>query len=73
MFQLQSSNPALTNEQTFREFYGAMTEKSNVASLRGVVNKTTLLVGMAVVAGAGGYSLVTTFPATLMISWITAF
>ncbi len=38
---LESSNPALTNEDTFRQFYGdraGMTERADVAPDNGVVN-----------------------------------
>ena len=71
-----SSNPALTNEDTFREFYGQRDElagRANVATLKGVVNKTGLLALLAVTAGAGGYKFVASFPSLLWISAITSF
>jgi len=71
-----SSNPALTNEDTFRQFYGQRGElagRANVATLSGVVNKTGLLVFLAVTAGAGGYKFVASFPSLLWISAITSF
>jgi uncharacterized YccA/Bax inhibitor family protein len=69
----QSSNPALHNDNLFRETYGdKLGERANVVSLRGVVNKTALLVGIAVLAGAGGYKLVASVPAALWVSWICA-
>jgi len=69
--QLQSSNPALTNEDTFRQFYGdraGMAERADVVTVKGVVNKTGLLALLAVVAGAAGYTLVTKVPSLLYIS-----
>lgn len=57
--QLQSSNPALTSGDAFNEYYGEMAgiaAKPDVTTLQGVVNKTAILVGIAVVAGAGGYA-----------------
>jgi len=71
-----SSNPALTNEDTFRAFYGQRGElagRANVATLKGVVNKTGLLVLLAATAGAGGYKFVASFPSLLWISAITSF
>lgn len=71
---LQSSNPALNNGDAFEQFYGSLAEKrEEVTTLQGVVNKTTLLVGVAVVAGAGGYALVEVFPNIMWISAIAAF
>jgi len=56
--QMQSSNPALA-EDAFNEYYGDMANtsaKADVTTLQGVVNKTAILVGIAIVAGAGGYA-----------------
>lgn len=74
MFQkhLQSSNPALTNEDTFREFYGdraGLAGRSDVVTVQGVVNKTGFLALLAVAGGGAGYSLVYKVPGLL---WITA-
>ncbi len=74
--QLQSSNPALTNEDTFRQFYGdhaGMAERADVATVAGVVNKTGFLALLAVVAGGAGYALVTNVPSLLYISGFAAF
>jgi uncharacterized YccA/Bax inhibitor family protein len=58
--QLQSSNPALTSGDAFNEYYGEMAgtgQRADVTTLQGVVNKTAILVGIAVVAGSGGYAV----------------
>lgn len=58
--QLQSSNPALTGGDAFNEYYGEMAgtgQKADVTTLQGVVNKTAILVGIAVIAGSGGYAV----------------
>ncbi len=68
----QSSNPALTNDQTFEELKSVFAGESNVASLQGVVNKTGLLAVLAVSAGAGGYTLVGSVPSLLWITNIAA-
>lgn len=68
---LQSSNPALTNEDTFRHFYDA--ERADVVTVQGVVNKTGFLALLAVAAGAAGYSLVVRVPSLLWISWLASF
>lgn len=76
MFQLQSSNPALTNKDAFSEVYGKnmfAAEKSNVTTLSGVVNKTGILVAIAVAGGALGYWLVATMPSIVFISSIAGF
>ncbi len=69
----QSSNPALTNEQTFQELESVFAGESNVATLQGVVNKTGFLTLLAVSAGAGGYMLVASMPSLLWITNIAAF
>jgi uncharacterized YccA/Bax inhibitor family protein len=68
----QSSNPALNNDNAFRQLAGSAfgEERTDVATLSGVVNRTSLLISIAVVAGAGGYSLVGQM--TTSIGWITA-
>ncbi len=71
----QSSNPVLSNDETFREFYGQpgrLAERANVATVQGVVNKTGSLALLAVIAGAGGYTFVASFPSLMWISGITA-
>jgi uncharacterized YccA/Bax inhibitor family protein len=56
---LDSSNPVLARDDSFNEFYGqaAGTVRDNVTTMQGICNKTALLVGIAVVTGAGGYAL----------------
>ncbi len=66
----ESSNPALRNEDTFRQFYGRMAERADTATLQGVVNKTAILTGIAVVAGAGGYWAIGTVTA-MPIVWLS--
>ena len=68
----QSSNPALTNDQTFQELKSIFAGESNVATLQGVVNKTGFLALLAVSAGAGGYMLVASMPSLLWITNIAA-
>lgn len=63
MFRLQSSNPALKNESAFnpysyREDGADVAARPDVATMQGVVNKTILLVLIAIAAGAFGYWLV---------------
>ncbi|MHC4827312.1 MAG: Bax inhibitor-1/YccA family membrane protein [Planctomycetota bacterium] len=69
----ESSNPALRNDNVFNEVYGRLTERADTITLQGVVNRTGLLVLIAVAAGAGGYALVGTMPSILWISCIAAF
>jgi uncharacterized YccA/Bax inhibitor family protein len=70
----QTSNPALREpDRLFEKVYGDMvSRRSETASLQGVVNKTTILVGIALIAGAGGYSLVSTATSFLWITAITS-
>lgn len=72
---LQSSNPVLAQDDVFNEYYGeaAGTVRSNVTTLQGVVNKTAILVGVAIVAGAGGYAVGQLYPSAIWISAIAAF
>ncbi|MHC4419626.1 MAG: Bax inhibitor-1/YccA family membrane protein, partial [Planctomycetota bacterium] len=69
----QSSNPALRNDNAFNEVYGRFAERADTITLQGVVNRTGLLVLIAVAAGGGGYALVGTMPSILWISCIAAF
>ena len=57
-----STNPALANDDAFKQFYGKamFDERSNVATVQGVVNKTAILTGIAVAAGTVGYWIFTT-------------
>lgn len=63
----QSSNPALRNDHAFHQ--AMLGERSTSITLQGVANKTGLLVAIAIAAGAGAYSLVTTMPSLLWITW----
>lgn len=56
---LNSSNPALANGDIFHQQYGRPDTAAvpQTATVAGVVNKTSLLVGLAIVAGFGGYAV----------------
>ena len=69
----QSSNPVLNNNSSaFDEYYGKKmyAEQANVTTLQGVVNKTAILISIAVAAGAGGYWLISTGTSTSFV-WIS--
>jgi len=69
-----SSNPVLANDDAFEKYYGKSAQaQANVATIKGVVNKTALLVLIAVSAGGVGYALLPTIPSVLWISAIAAF
>ncbi len=68
MLALQSSNPVLANEHLGEVMQEAPAAPAT-ASVTGVINKTSLLVGAAVTAGAIAYSLTTTNPALTAIFW----
>ncbi|MCA9290028.1 MAG: Bax inhibitor-1/YccA family protein [Phycisphaerales bacterium] len=70
MTVLQSSNPVLTDDH-FRSAYGHMMG-SETATVNGVIHKTFVLVGLAVGAGALGYSVGQTIPAAAWISSLVA-
>lgn len=67
----QSSNPVLANNDAFEQYYGRnainANEQANVTTLQGVVNKTAILITVAVAAGMLGYWLLRQFPATPVI------
>jgi len=68
----QSSNPALRDGNTFEEYYGQIAgTRSKEATLQGVVNKTGVLVLIALAGGVGGYQLAISgvMPG---ITWISA-
>jgi uncharacterized YccA/Bax inhibitor family protein len=70
----QSSNPALANDDAFREFYGHMERtRSDTCTLQGVANKTAILVTIAVAGGIGGYLLTQSIPSLMWVSAIAAF
>lgn len=75
----QSSNPILANnDDAFSQYYGNKSflagaeAKSNVTTLQGVVNKTAILVGIAVACGAIGYSVFANYPQVYWISGIAS-
>jgi len=68
MLALQSSNPVLANEH-LGSVMGEAEASSNTATVMGVVNKTSLLVGIAVVAGSIAYALTASNPALTMVFW----
>jgi uncharacterized YccA/Bax inhibitor family protein len=70
---LQSTNPALRNDNLFNDVYGRLAGQESTITLQGVVNKTGVLVLLAVGAGAGGYALAGAMPSAVWISAITAF
>ncbi len=74
----QSSNPALANDDAFNQYYGQgmALDQPNVATVQGVINKTAILTGIAVAAGAIGYWVLSTGHIGrngLLIANITAF
>jgi len=73
--QWQSSNPVLANDDAFERYYGksAVEAQPKVATIQGVVNKTMLLVLIAVASGGAGYALLPTTPSIMWISAIAAF
>jgi len=78
MFSMQSSNPALNNQEAFNPYAYSderpvVQQRANVTTLSGVVNKTALLVLIAIAAGAVGYSLLLRFPNILWVSAIASF
>ena len=69
----QSSNPVLNNNSSaFDEYYGKKmyAEQANVTTVQGVVNKTAILISIAIAAGAGGYWLISTGTSTSFV-WIS--
>lgn len=68
MLALQSSNPVLANEH-LGSVLSEAEASPQTATITGVINKTSILVGTAVVAGAVAYSLTTANPALTMVFW----
>lgn len=72
-----SSNPVLNNDNAFDQMYGhlggGVQTRPDVATVSGVINKTGILVTIAIIAGAAGYSLVGTNTSIIWISSIAAF
>ena len=52
-FQFQSSNPTL---ESMREARGLVSDETDTATLKGVADKTALLVGLATIAGGAAYA-----------------
>jgi uncharacterized YccA/Bax inhibitor family protein len=70
----ESSNPALTNNNVLSQFGRNMLgSRSDVTTLAGVMNKTGILIALALLGGASGYSLVATIPDIMWISAVAAF
>lgn len=70
---LSSSNPVLSDSALDRlvSETGGVT-RSDTATITGVLQKTGLCTTLAVVAGAGGYTLTQAYPSVLWISWIAS-
>lgn len=72
-----SSNPVLNNDDAFQRMYGhlgGMTQaRPTHATISGVINKTGILVLIAILTGAAGYSLVGVNTSVIWISAIAAF
>jgi len=66
----QSSNPIFARDDKFRETYGELT--SNVATIQGVVNKTAILVVLAIIAGGLAYGLIPASMAAVNISMLAS-
>lgn len=76
MTTIQTSNPALNFEDSANPFAyheGEAISPANVTTMSGVVNKTAILVTIAILCGAGGYRLFQLFPQGLWIGSIIAF
>ena len=78
MNYLNSSNPALSSFQssnpfTYSEGATGSSVRPTTTTIQGVVNKTALLVGITVAAGAGGYALLNVFPQAIWFSAIGSF
>lgn len=72
---LQSSNPALNNEAAFREAYGqpsTAAARPDVATFSGVVNKTSLLVLLAVIAGSLAYAFIPVSATAVNIGFVAS-
>jgi uncharacterized YccA/Bax inhibitor family protein len=76
MLSMQSSNPALANQEAFNPYAyyekgAAPAVRADTATLQGVVNKTGMLVLIAVAAGALGYWALGHYgPNVLMLSCV---
>lgn len=70
----QSSNPVLNRDDMFEQVYGRdmFATRSDVTTMGGVVNKTAILVGIAVTCGSLGYTWFQSNPSVLWISSIAS-
>ena len=71
MSMLTSSNPVLS-DQSLGRVLGQIGDRSNLASVQGVLAKTGICTILAVAAGAVGYVVAQTYPAMYMISLIAS-
>lgn len=72
--KLTSSNPVLAKDDVFEQYYGGRAEMApQAAAISGTVNKTAILVLVAIVAGAGGYALSGLMPSVVWIAGIASF
>ncbi|MFM7051447.1 MAG: Bax inhibitor-1/YccA family protein [Planctomycetota bacterium] len=69
MSTLTSTNPVLSDSALGPILAGERASGAAAASLQGVMQKTSIAVGLAIAGGAGGYWLVQSFPS---IMWIAA-
>jgi len=69
MSTLSSSNPVLS-DQSLGRVIGQIGDRTNTASVQGVLAKTGICTLLAVAAGAGGYALAQVYPQTYMITLI---
>ncbi len=69
MTALQSSNPIL-GDTNLGPVVSQVADRNDVATVSGVINRTTLLVGAAVVSGAVAFSLVQPGPAVWVINLV---
>jgi len=73
-----SSNPALNhveavNPFAYRDAGASPVARPTTTTIQGVVNKTAVLVAIAVASGAGGYVLLGKFPSAIWIASIASF
>ncbi len=76
-FTLQSSNPALTGDAGNPYAWGNQNAvgtqaKADVATVSGVISRTTILVSIALICGVAGYALFEHYPGMLWIGAIAS-
>ena len=70
----ESSNPALTNKNVLSQFGRDMlATRSETTPHQGVMHKTGILIGLALLGGASGYALVATNPSIMFWSALGSF